>query len=269
MIWKIIQGLAMWYGMQFLMKQLTGGNKPQTATTKDASGNVVQVPATTGDIPAYQLRPSSLDEGAVWNAVPQRLAPMWPTDSSVDIIITLSPSFVPNKISTVKEEYVALNEKGFKLGNSSENRVAETTFNVPSSVQKNGTLWGHFYIGLTGSNLDPKEPGFDPETAFHFVYPLTQYIPKKKEAKKHNLLEGKAEEVEESEEQTTGPIVANYYHPNTSLSFVPDTGILNFPQAHQAIRQFIHVEPSGARDGSGQNSWYCTLLPFHRFVLFG
>lgn len=251
--------------MQFLMKQLTGGNKPQTATTKDASGNVVQVPATTGDIPAYQLRPSSLDEGAVWNAVPQRLAPMWPTDSSVDIIITLSPSFVPNKISTVKEEYVALNEKGFKLGNSSENRVAETTFNVPSSVQKNGTLWGHFYIGLTGSNLDPKEPGFDPETAFHFVYPLTQYIPKKKEAKKHNLLEGKAEEVEESEEQTTGPIVANYYHPNTSLSFVPDTGILNFPQAHQAIRQFIHVEPSGARDGSGQNSWYYPVLYVNTF----
>ncbi|KAI0884438.1 cleft lip and palate transmembrane 1 [Annulohypoxylon maeteangense] len=266
MLVKIAQGLAMWFGMQLLMKQFTGGNNAQTATTKDASGNVVQVPANTGDIPAYQLRPSSLDEGAVWNPIPQRLAPMWPTDSALDIVVTLSSSFVPVKISSVAEEYVALNEKGFKLGNSSDTRIAETTFNVPSSVQKNGTLWGHFYIGLTGSNLDPKEPGFDPASAFHFVYPLTQYIPKKKEAKTRNLLEDRpdVEEVE-PEEDTTGPIIANYYHPNTSLAFVPDTGIINFPQSHPAIRQFIHPESTGARDGSGQNSWYYPALYVNTF----
>ncbi|KAI0834543.1 cleft lip and palate transmembrane 1 [Hypoxylon sp. FL0890] len=265
-IYKIVQGLAIWFGMQLLMKQLTGGNNAQTATTKDASGNIVQVPANTGEIPAYQLRPSSLDEGAVWNPIPQRLAPIWPSDSSVDIVVTLSSSFVPVKISSVPEEYVALKEKGFKLGNSTDTRVAETTFTVPSSVQKNGTLWGHFYVGLTGSNLDPKEPGFDPATAFHFVYPLTQYLPKKKEAKTRNLLEDRPEvEEEEPEEQIAGPIIANYYHPNTSLSFVPDTGIFNYPQTHPAIRQFIHVEPTGARDGSGQNSWYYPVLYVNTF----
>lgn len=242
MLYKIVQGVAIWFGMQLLMKQITG-NKSQTATVKDASGDVVQVPANTGDIPAYQLRPSNLDEGAVWNPIPQRLAPIWPIDSSVDIVVTLSSSYVPAKISSVAEEYVALSEKGFKLGNSSDTRVAETTFQVPSSVQKNGTLWGHFYIGLTGANLDPKEPGFDPATAFHFVYPLTQYIPKKKERKTRNLLEDKLEEDEvEPEEQTTGPIIANYYHPNTSLAFVPDMGILNYPQTQPALRQFVHPE---------------------------
>ncbi|KAI2621646.1 cleft lip and palate transmembrane 1 [Hypoxylon sp. NC1633] len=265
-ITKLVQGVAIWFGMQLLMKQFTGGNKAQTATTKDAAGNVVQVPTNTGDIPAYQLRPSSLDEGAVWNPIPQRLAPIWPSDSSVDIIVTLSSSFVPAQISSVAEEYVALKETGFKLGNSSENRVAESTFTVPSPVQKNGTLWGHFYIGLTGATLDPKEPGFNPATAFHFVHPLTQYIPKKKEAKTRNLLEDKPAEVEEEpEEQTTGPIIANYYHPNTSLSFIPDTGILNFPQTHPAVRQFVHVEPLGARDGSGQNSWYYPVLYVNTF----
>ncbi|OTB07740.1 hypothetical protein M426DRAFT_228355 [Hypoxylon sp. CI-4A] len=266
-LWKIFQGLAMWIGMQLLMKQFFGGgNKAQTATTKDPSGNVVQIPASTGEIPAYQLRPSSLDEGATWNPIPQRLAPIWPTDSTVDIVVTLSSSFVPTKIATVPEEYVALKETGFKLGNSSESRVAETTFNVPSSVQNNGTLWGHFYVGLTGSNLDPKEPGFDPATAFHFVHPLTQYIPKKKEAKTRNLLEDRPDFLEEEpEEQITGPIIANYYHPNTSLSFVPDSGILNYPQTHPAIRQFVHVEPAGARDGSGQNSWYYPVLYVNTF----
>ncbi|OTA94797.1 hypothetical protein M434DRAFT_394300 [Hypoxylon sp. CO27-5] len=265
-LYKIVQGVAIWFGMQMLMKQLTGGNNAQTATTKDASGNVVQVPANTGDIPAYQLRPNTLDEGAVWNPIPQRLAPIWPSDSYVDIVVTLSSSFVPVKISSVPEEYVALKEKGFQLGDWSDTRVAETTFTVPSSVQKNGTLWGHFYVGLSGANLDPKEPGFDPATAFHFVYPLTQYIPKKKEAKTRNLLEERPEvEEEEPEEQTTGPIIANYYHPNTSLAFVPDTGILNYPQTHPAIRQFIHVESTGARDGSGQNSWYYPVLYVNTF----
>ncbi|KAI1765934.1 cleft lip and palate transmembrane 1 [Hypoxylon sp. FL1150] len=265
-LYKIAQGLAIWFGMQLLMKQITGGKPSQTATTKDASGNVVQVPANTGDIPAYQLRPSNLDEGAVWNPVPQRLAPIWPIDSSVDIVVTLSPSYVPAKISSVPEEYVALSEKGFKLGNSSDTRVAETTFQVPPAVQKNGTLWGHFYIGLTGANLDPKEPGFDPATAFHFVYPLTQYIPKKKEAKTRNLLgdNSEADEVEH-EEQTTGPIIANYYHPNTSLAFVPDMGIINYPQTQPALRQFVHPEATGARDGSGQNSWYYPTLYVNTF----
>ncbi|KAI1096972.1 cleft lip and palate transmembrane 1 [Rostrohypoxylon terebratum] len=265
MLSKIVQGLVIWFGMQLLMKQFTGGNNTQTATTKDASGNVVQVPANTGDIPAYQLRPSSLDEGASWNPIPQRLAPMWPTDSSLDIVVTLSSSFVPVKISSVPEEFVALKEKSFKLGNSTDTRVAETTFTVPSSVQKNGTLWGHFYVGLAGSNLDPKEPGYDPASAFHFVYPLTQYIPKKKEAKTRNLLEDRPEVEEEEPEEITGPIIANYYHPNTSLAFVPDTGIINYPQSHPAIRQFIHPETTGARDGSGQNSWYYPVLYVNTF----
>ncbi|KAI1390941.1 cleft lip and palate transmembrane 1 [Hypoxylon trugodes] len=265
-LYKIVQGVAIWFGMQMLMKQFTGGNKAQTATTTDASGNVVQVPANTGEIPAYQLRPSSLDEGATWNPVPQRLAPIWASDSSVDIIVTLSSSFVPVKISSVPDEYVALKEKNFKLGNSSDTRIAETTFTVPSSVQNNGTLWGHFYVGLKGANLDPKEPGFDPATAFHFVHPLTQYIPKKKESKTRNLLEDRPEvEEEEPEEQNTGPIIANYYHPNTSLAFVPDTGVLTYPQTHPAIRQFIHLEPTGARDGSGQNTWYYPVLYVNTF----
>ncbi|KAI0898060.1 cleft lip and palate transmembrane 1 [Annulohypoxylon nitens] len=265
MLSKIVQGLAIWFGMQLLMKQFTGGNNAQTATTKDASGNVVQVPANTGDIPAYQLRPSSLDEGASWNPIPQRLAPMWPTDSSLDIVVTLSSSFVPVKISSVPEEFVALKEKSFKLGNSTDTRVAETTFTVPSSVQKNGTLWGHFYVGLAGSNLDPKEPGYDPASAFHFVYPLTQYIPKKKEAKTRNLLEDRPGVEEEEPEEITGPTIANYYHPNTSLAFVPDTGIVSYPQSHPAIRQFIHPETTGARDGSGQNSWYYPVLYVNTF----
>ncbi|KAI1121012.1 cleft lip and palate transmembrane 1 [Nemania abortiva] len=262
---KIIQGVLIWFGIQMLMKQfMGGGNQPQTATTKDPDGNIVQIPANTGDIPAYQLRPATLDPGATYNRIPQRLAPIWPTDSVIDIVVTLSSSFVPTKIASVPEEMVALRESGFQLGDSNDKRSAETLFEVPTSVQNNGTLWGHFYFGLTGANLDPTEPGFDPAKAVHFTYPLTQYLPKKKEAKTRNLLEDKVEVVEEPEE-VTGPIIANYYHPNTSLSFIPDTGILNFPQLPPAVQQFLMLESTGARDGSGQNSWYYPVLFVNQF----
>jgi hypothetical protein len=263
---KIAQAVLIWFGVQMLMKQFVGGgNQPQATTNaKDAAGNTVQVPANTGDIPAYQLRPATLDPEATYNRIPQRLAPIWPTDSVIDIVVTVSPSFVPTRIASVPEEMVALRETGFKLADSSDKRSAETLFDVPPSVQNNGTLWGHFYFGLTGSNLDPKEPGFDPATAVHFTYPLTQYLPKKKEAKTRNLLEDKVE-IEDEPDEPSGPIIANYYHPNTSLSFIPDTGILNFPQLPPAVQQFLMIESTGARDGSGQNSWYYPVLFVNQF----
>ncbi|KAI1284293.1 cleft lip and palate transmembrane 1 [Xylaria sp. FL0933] len=263
---KILQGVLIWFGIQMLMKQfIGGGNQPKTATTKDAAGNVVQIPANTGEIPAYQLRPAALDPSATYSRIPQRVAPIWPADSTVDIVVTVSDSFVPTKIASVPQEMVALKETGFTIGNFSDRRSAETLFSVPASVQNNGTLWGHFYYGLTGSVLDPKEQGFDPATAVHFTYPLTQYLPKKKIAKTRNLLEDRPNALEEPEEEPAGPIIANYYHPNTSLSFVPDTGILNYPQQSPAVQQFLMLEQTGARDGSGQNSWYYPILFVNQF----
>lgn len=248
-----------------VMKQFVGG-KPQTTETTDAAGNIVKVAANTGDIPPFQLRPKSLDEGAVFNPIPQRIAPIWPLDSAVDIVVTISDTFVPRPIAETPEQHVVLSEKNFKIGNYSDKRVLEGTFDVPKSVQNNGTLWGHFYIGLTNAQLDPKQPGFDPASAEHFVYPLTQYIPKKKVSKTRNLLESKNEtEVGPEEDKTTGPIIASYYHPNTSLAFIPDTGILSWPQMHPAARQFVNLEPTRARDGTGQNGWYYPILFVNTF----
>jgi hypothetical protein len=262
---KIAQAAAIWFGMNMLMKQF-GPSKPQAVTTKDAAGNTVQAPANTAAIPAFDARPSKLDEGATYNRIPQRVAPIWPIDSTVDIIVTLSDSFIPVKIASIPQEYVALKETGFKLGNSSESRVAEGSFAVPSAVQNNGTLWGHFYVGLSGANLDPREPGFDPATAYHFVYPVSQYLPRKKESKTRNLLEGKVEhDAGEELDKPAGPIIANHYHPNISLSFVPDAGVIAYPTMHPGNRQFVHLEATGARDGSGQNSWYYPVLFVNTF----
>lgn len=256
MMYKMAQGLVMYFGMNFVMKQFMG-SKQQTTITTDENGQAVQVPvATVGDIPAFSARPQQLDEGAVYNQIPQRVAPIWPSDSNIDIIVTLSDTFRPIKIASVPKQYVALRESNFKLGDLKDARTAEVEYTVPKAVQNNGTLWGHFYVGQAGANLDPMEPGFDPATAAHFAYPLTQYFPKKKVSKTRNLLEEKVEEEKLEEEEPEGVVIANYYHPNTTLSFV-DLGVVQYSSMHPATRRFIHLEATGARDGSGQNSWYC------------
>lgn len=173
--------------MQFIVGQFTG-KKSTTTTVTDSSGAVVNVPANTGDIPPFLARPNTLAEGAVYNPIPQRIAPMWPLDSPLDITIVISPSFVSEPLAKVPEERRVVDEMGFLFGDYKEKRVIDTEFNVPKEVQNNGTLWAHLYVALTGSKLDPSIPGYDPERAFHFVHPLTQYIVQKKVKKTKNLL---------------------------------------------------------------------------------
>jgi hypothetical protein len=174
-------------GVQFLMSQIMG-KKSSTTTVTDESGAVITVPANTGDIPPFLARPDSLADGAVYNPIPQRIAPMWPVDSSLDILIVVSPSFAADRLSKVPKDRVVVDETGFIFGNYNENRVISTEFVVPKEVQHNGTLWAHFYVGLTGSKLDPSVSGYDPTKAFHFMHPLTQYLAQKKVKKTKNLL---------------------------------------------------------------------------------
>ena len=170
------------------MNQVMGRNKSATTTTTDESGAVVTVPANTGEIPPFQARPDSLDHGAVYNPIPQRIAPMWPLDTAMDIIIVVSPTFVTEPLAKVAGERKVVDEKAFVYGDYKENRVIDTSFVVPREVQNNGTLWAHFYIGITGSNLDPTVQGYDPTRAFHFIHPLTSYIAQKKIKKTKSLL---------------------------------------------------------------------------------
>jgi hypothetical protein len=188
MVKSAIQGLVMFFGIQFVMGKFMGSGKATTTTTTDASGTVVTVPANTAEIPPYYARPDHLDEGAVYNPLAQRIAPIWPLDSLLDITIVVSPTFVSEPLAKTPKERIVVDEVAFKLGDYKENRVIDTTFPVPKEVQNNGTLWAHFYIGLTGSKLDPSTPGYNPERAFHFIHPLTQYIAQKKIKKTKNLL---------------------------------------------------------------------------------
>lgn len=233
----------------------------------EATGKMVRVPTDMDNIVPFQLRSRAQNPGASRREVPSRVAPIWPMDSYVDVIVTLSDTFVPSSLSKYRKEYYVFDEKRFKIGNWSDTRTIETTFPIPENVQHNKTLWGHFFIGLENAVLDPSSPKFDPTTAYYFAWPLTQYVPRKQESKTRNLLEGKDEvEQEKSEEsETKGPFIGNYYHPNISLSFIPDSGVIDYKHSQPAIRQFIRREATEARDTLGINGWYYPILFVNSF----
>ena len=195
MIKSALQGIALFVGIQFVMGQFMGKKGPDAVTNE--SGVVVNLPPNTAPIPPFLARPDTLAKGAVYNPIPQRIAPIWPMDSPLDLTIVISPSFVSEALAKVKKDRKVVEETAFIIGNFKENRVIDTEFEVPKEVQNNGTLWAHFYIGLTGSKLDPTLAGYDTSKAFHFIHPLTQYITQKKVKKTKNLLATKSADDEE------------------------------------------------------------------------
>ncbi|KAI7968738.1 hypothetical protein EIK77_005754 [Talaromyces pinophilus] len=238
------------------MGQFLGGNKNQ------AQGGASTGP--TGQIPAYIDRPAR-NEVENWSAIPSGIAPMWPSNSSLDISIYVSSSIHMPALSAVPQESLVMEEKAFNMANWSESREVDTTFKVPKEVQQNGTLWAHFYVALSGHQLDPAAKDYSPESAVHFLRPLNQYLPKKKVAKRKNLLASSEDAVDEEEDNTPKYSISSYYHPNFTVSVIPDFGVANYQQMHPAVRQYVHLESTGARDKTGQNTWYYPVLYLNTF----
>ncbi len=165
------------------------------------------------------------------------------------------------KLSSVPQESLVVDEKGYKIRDWKDNRQIDTSFAVPEEVQANATLWSHYYVAVSGETLDPLEKSYDATKAYHFVRPLTHYLPKRKTTKAKWLLGGSnATETPNEISKSEGPLVASYYHPNISISVIPDSGTFNFPNMHPALRQYLYLESTGARDASGQNGWYYPIL---------
>ncbi|ETS03052.1 cleft lip and palate transmembrane protein 1 [Trichoderma reesei RUT C-30] len=262
---KVIMGIAFYFGLNIFLSFYMAKDQTGVTTTHPETGETITVPGNMGKIPPYQLRPKHLDEGATYRHIPKTIAPIWPQDSYVDVVVTISPSPNPVPLAQVPAEYVVLNESRFHMNNKTDKRSVDTTFTVPEPVRNNGTLWGHFYIGLSGSVLDPYLPNFDPGRAYHVAHPLTQYLPKKKVAKTRNLLEDLPAPAEEPEEDTSGPVIASYYHQNASFSLVPGLGVKDLDTVHPALKRFLRLEATGARDGTGQNGWYYPTLFVNTF----
>ncbi|KKY25586.1 putative clptm1 domain-containing protein [Phaeomoniella chlamydospora] len=257
-IQTLLQTVAIFMFTQFAINQFFGKKGPSASTSAGSSGA----------IPSFNDRPRLAD---VHNAslIPQVIAPIWPADSSIDISVYVSPSLGLQSFSSLPPETLVLEEKNFQIGDYKYSRQIETSFPVPKQVQENGTLYAHFFLALSGHPLDPTSPSYNTAAAEHFVRPITQYMPKKKERKRKNLLdkvEGEAEEVAvEDPEAHQGPITSNFYHPNFTFSLIPDSGTVSYFNMHPGIRKHVELERTGARDASGQNGWYYPILFVNTF----
>ncbi|KAF2268982.1 cleft lip and palate transmembrane 1 [Lojkania enalia] len=256
----VVQSIGIFLLVQYGMKTFLPQPQPQNADP--AKGSTVA--GTKVNIPAYAARPHQLDVGAQYNPVPQNIAPMWPVGTELDISMYISPSLAMPALRNVPKENRLIEEKNFRFGDWSENREINAVFKVPREVQQNATLFAHFYVGQSGSVLDPTVPGYDISRAYHFVRPLTRYQPKKKAAKVHNLLSG-LPEAEKEEDKSIEKVIGSYYHPNFTISLIPDAGVVSYPQMHPGPRSFIQLEASGARDATGNHGWYYPILFVNTF----
>lgn len=215
-------------------------------------------------VPAFNARPDVPITN--YNPTPQIIAPIWPMNSSLDISIYVASTVAMLPLHKIHKSSFILHEEDFSIGDWKDTREIDTTIKVPRDVQNNGTLWAHFYIGLHGQPLDPAANGYEAGKAYHFLRALNHVLPKKKVAKTKNLLKGSdSDDVVEEEEAPKGPVFASYYHPNFTMSFIPDSGQASYVAMHPAVRQHVQLESTGARDPSGQNGWYYPMLFVNTF----
>ncbi|KAL4818293.1 cleft lip and palate transmembrane protein 1-domain-containing protein [Aspergillus spinulosporus] len=249
---SLIQGVTIFFVTQFFIGQFFGNKQNAAAGGKP------------GAVTSFGERPPQA-EVENYSSVPDTIAPIWPSDSALDISVYVSPSIVLSSLSSLPSSSLVLEEKNFGLGNYSDVREVETTIKVPREVQHNGTLWAHFFVALSGHELDPAAKDYSTDTAVHFFRPLNQYLPKRKAKKLKNLLAGADETEEEEDDGTPDVSIASYYHPNFTLSVIPDSGNMKYRQIHPAIRRHTQLEATGARDASGQNGWYYPIVFLNTF----
>ncbi|KAJ5484924.1 hypothetical protein N7539_004912 [Penicillium diatomitis] len=247
-----LQGLGIFLLMQFVVGQFFGNKQNATSSS-----------VQPGNMPTFADRPDP-SEYAEYSAVPDLIAPIWPSDSSIDISIYVSPSIVVPS-SKSKDSTLVMHEKNFTIGNYSDTREIDTIIKLPKHVQNNGTLFAHFFVARSGHPLDPSAKDYNTADAVHFLRPLNQYLPKKKAKKLKNLLAASEEGEVEEEDLTPDVQTVSYYHPNFTLSVIPDSGSQKFPQMHPAVRQYVQLERTGARDKTGRNGWYYPILFLNTF----
>src|ERR1700761_3495666 len=241
---QILQSLAIFMLVQFAMKQFMG------------SGTSVQPSPESGKgpIPAFGDRPTSFAPDVKFHNIPENIAPMWSSGIPLDLNVYVSPSIIAPSLNKMPKDSLVLQERGFGFGDSKDKRTISTSFPVPVEVQNSGTLWAHFFVAQAGAVLDPKDSKYDTSKAYHFVRPFTQTLPKKKVKKTRNLL-ASSNETEVDIDEDTGPLYASFYHPNFTLSFIPDGTTHHYPSMHPSMRSFVHLESTGARDESRMNGW--------------
>lgn len=248
----LMRSVGMFLLVQFAFNQFFGNKSASNTGASNA----------TSSVGSFADRP---DAGSLTNYshIPQNLVPIWADDSILDVRVHVSPLLNLPPLNSLPASSLVLSQDNFQIGDYKYNKEVQTTIVLPDEVQHNGSLYAHILAGLHGSELDPTSKTYDPASAAHYIKQLNHYLPRKKVRKERNLLD-KTEEAE-IEQEDQGPMVSNYWHSNFSLVVIPGTGVVDWRSMHPGIRKNILMEPTGARDASGQNGWYYPVFFLNTF----
>ncbi|KAK5097352.1 hypothetical protein LTR70_002602 [Exophiala xenobiotica] len=254
LVTSITRSIALFLAVQVGLKYFTGG---QQTASNDAGGT-----GGVSGVDSFADRPE-ISTIANYSQIPYNLAPMWAADSALDVRVHVSPKLQLPPLASLPPDSLIVSEDNFKMGDYKYNREYHTFINLPTEVQNNGSLYAHIFAALHGHELDPTSPSYDTASAAHYVKQLNRYLPKKRVRKERNLLD-KSEAAEVEPEDKT-PDVSSYWHSNFTLAVVPGTGTVNWRSMHPGMRKDIVMEPTGARDASGQNGWYYPVFFLNTF----
>jgi hypothetical protein len=245
-----------------------GSKESTTITTDPKTGAVLSAPAAG----SYEDSRYYMQDVDGYLRIPDKVSPIWPPGTPMDMSIYLSESIVLPPLSQLQDRLV-FQEKDIKLGDWNDKRHA--TVEVPFSeyVQSNGTLFAHIFIAKGGAEMDPHAKGYNPAHSYRVLKLLTRYHPKKKVFKTKKLIGTTDEDKQEEEEEVHAttkdgrPIITSYWHSNLTLDVVGDNGVLNYPTVPVPVQQNIVLEQTGARDKSGRNGWYYPIVSPNDFWL--
>ncbi|CAG8490458.1 2965_t:CDS:10 [Paraglomus occultum] len=198
-------------------------------------------------------------------------APLWPSDSSMDLRVYISED----------EEFMNFNDPKFlvwhvshiRLGDWDNEKETALELQTSANVRRNGTLYAHVYLTLNRASPNPLDPGFQPDMRVYQRKLLTRYYPKRKEVKTRKLLSGgESEEAEEKDVDDTEssdkdtPIIS-HWHQNLTINIVSDSTIIPYASIPSHISSLIPLESTGMTDPSGRTGYYLPVVLVNDFWL--
>lgn len=249
-IWSVGKNVLIFIAIQYGIKQFMGG------------GNKAVTPTPNAAAPAGSQGEAATEYSHT--QIPQAVNPLWPSNVSVDVSMYVATGLTLSPFGQVEPGQFVFEEKNFPI-QGKDDREITTSISVPPLIHDGGMLFGHVFVGQTGAELDPKSPNYDSSKAYQRIIYLVTTLPKKKVRKTRNLLESK-NETEEAELDVAEPAsFATYYHPNFTLSFIPNPGTIQFANLHPAVKSSYALDPADTRDATGRNGFYYPTLYHNTF----
>ncbi|WAQ93365.1 hypothetical protein PtA15_18A425 [Puccinia triticina] len=199
--------------------------------------------------------------------------PIWPIGTPLDILVRLSTS--SDMYSDENPDDLPRHKfSDIRFGDWNWTQIWESDFNVPQSVQNNGTLWAVFTISKKDAQTDPRKPGYNPLDVYRKQKLLTRYLPKRNIRKTKSLLGGSdnttstGNDVKTSEDDSTATPIISYYHPNLTLGVVSDFNVLPLNRLPPVVHAHVNVPPTRQKDPMTGNYYrYPVVFPNDFWIL--